>query len=224
MEQAFLVKVPSDHEYAISPEHGAEWEFLWVRFDGLGAEELWQEWMAKLGPVAGFSPESPSIVLLRQLYRDASAKQTGDRFDISLRIYEWMLTLLRMLAGKEVAAADKIPAPYRQAAAIMDQHFAEELTLTQIAGEVKLSPNHLCGIFPRYYGATPMEYLRNRRIENAARMLRENSLPIAQIAARCGYSNTSYFGKVFRKVLGLAPTSFREAGPEEIQDVLQLLE
>lgn len=221
--RAFLVQVPGDHKYAFDSHDAGEWEFIWIRFEGPGIEELWREWMDRVGPVAEIAPQDQPIVLLHALYRDVSLTQTGDRFKLSLRIYEWMLSLLRLFAGKQGEPAG-IPGPWRDAAAMMNKFFAKDLTLEQVAEKAGVSPGHLCAMFARYYGVTPIEYIRNRRLEHAAKLLRHTDLPVSRIAVLCGYSNASYFGKVFHKVLGIAPSAYRQIPPGELEDALRLLE
>ncbi|RAU93859.1 AraC family transcriptional regulator [Paenibacillus sp. YN15] len=221
--RGFLVQVPGDHKYAFDAHEAGEWEFIWLRFEGPGIEELWREWMDKVGPVAEIAPQDQPIVLLHDLYRDVALRQTGDRFAMSLRIYEWMLSLLRLLAGKQGEPAG-IPGPCRNAAAMMNKFFAKDLTLGQVAEQAGVSPGHLCAMFTRYYGVTPIEYIRNRRLEHGAKLLRQTELSVSRIAVLCGYDNASYFGKVFHKVLGMAPSAYRQLPPGEIEDAMRLLE
>ena len=57
-------------------------------------------------------------------------------------------------------------------------------------------------------GLTPLAYLNRARIENAKELLLKTSLSIAEIAEMVGFSGQNYFGRLFRRQVGLSPTEF----------------
>ncbi|MEK3884972.1 AraC family transcriptional regulator [Paenibacillus sp. PL2-23] len=222
---AFIVQIPGDHEYGYDAELSSEeWEFLWIRFEALGEIGMITDSLGHLGPVVELGPELLPIQLLWRLYEDIAGKRIGDRFDLSVRIYEWVASLQRCLASSGVYAASEIPLAYRQAADFIEQSYGQDLTLDQLADAAGLSKFHLSKSFSRYYGVSPMDYVRNRRIEQAAELLRATALSITDIGTRCGFSNVSYFGKVFHKMTGMTPTAYREAKEGQVQNHLRLLE
>lgn len=58
-----------------------------------------------------------------------------------------------------------------------------------------------------------MEYLTQRRLEYALHLLLTSDLPVAQVAEACGFGDASYFGKRFRKQMGLTPSQYRHRIP-----------
>ena len=88
-------------------------------------------------------------------------------------------------------------------------NFKGNLTLEEISKAVFLSPYYLSHIFKEEQGITIMDYVTTVRIEEAKRLLREPQYNILQIAELTGYSDPSYFSKVFRKVIGMSPTQFK---------------
>jgi transcriptional regulator GlxA family with amidase domain len=69
-------------------------------------------------------------------------------------------------------------------------------------------------MFQQQTGMTPFYYLRTKRIEEAAKDLRQNGLPVHTIAMLTGFDNSSYFGKVFRRLVGVSPQQFRDGKVE----------
>ena len=69
----------------------------------------------------------------------------------------------------------------------------------------------------RVYGLTPSQLLTRARLDAATRLLRETDLPIARVAAECGYFDHSAFARVFRSVVGLTPVQFRGLQFREMQ-------
>jgi two-component system response regulator YesN len=97
-----------------------------------------------------------------------------------------------------------------KARAFIDAHYAEpDISLSQVAAQVLLSPAYFSVVFAREVGETFIEYLTNVRIRRAVELLRTTALTSSEIAYQVGYHNPRYFYSVFRKVAGLPPNEFR---------------
>ncbi|MNI16624.1 Arabinose operon regulatory protein [compost metagenome] len=222
--QAFLVKVPSDHCYFYDSAAGEPWEFIWLRFAGPGIDELCSGILDRSGPILVLQGDATSIVLLEKLYEDLLHERLADdKYLISLRLYEWVISLLRLFERGGERYNESIPKAFRYAAAYMDQHYAEPIQLEELATYVHLSKHHLCRMFSKYYGFTPIHYLRRRRIQEALCLLRDTDLPARDIALRTGFDNLGYFGKVFRALAGMSPTEYRGKQNDLNVDYVRLL-
>lgn len=221
---AFIVSIPSDHEYYFDSTLADSWEVVWIRFEPIGEDWLSKELMRLGGPVVELGADALPLQLLWTLHRDSAAKQLGDRYDLSLRIYEFLVAFQRSLHSRGPYKGSELPQTYREVAAYIHTNYHRDLTLDQLAEVAGVSKYHLCNRFPHFFGVTPMDYVRNRRLEQAAELLRTSDLPITGIAARCGFSNVSYFGKVFHKIIGMSPSTYREAREGQVQSRLRLLE
>ena len=89
----------------------------------------------------------------------------------------------------------------------LDQNFSSQVTLKDAAEFVRLSPSYISRLFRREFGLSFSAYLTARRLESARHLLQTTHLQIAEIAARCGFSSSSYFIKVFSAHYGLTPGS-----------------
>lgn len=91
----------------------------------------------------------------------------------------------------------------------LEVHFAEPLTLDQIAEAVHMSRYALCHHYKEVCGITVMEQLRKIRIEKAKQMLRLSNTSVEEIGKNCGFESASYFGLLFRKETGHTPKEYR---------------
>lgn len=91
----------------------------------------------------------------------------------------------------------------------IDGHYLKELTLDDIAEALHMSPFYLERTFKSAYGATPTQYIINRRIGEAQSMLIFSTRTVAEIAEASGYENANYFGSVFKKAVGITPARYR---------------
>lgn len=98
----------------------------------------------------------------------------------------------------------------QRAMAIMEQRYAEDLSLEGVADEVGISPYYLSRLMRKESGCTFVEYLTRLRIKEAVRLVNASRLTIREISARVGYSNHTYFCRVFKRQTGLTIGEMRE--------------
>jgi two-component system, response regulator YesN len=117
--------------------------------------------------------------------------------------------LLRFLAEEEGAECSRAVSSAKKYVA---EHYAEDLNLGGVAASVRLSPSYFSAKFKRHAGMCFSEYLNQVRVEAAKRMLLEGSSMVYEVAERCGYRDSYYFNRVFKRITGLSPGSYRERG------------
>jgi len=96
---------------------------------------------------------------------------------------------------------------------LADAHFAEPLTVADLASAARLSPAHFSREFRRTFGESPHAYLLTRRLERAAAMLRMTDRSVADICIAVGLSSVGSFTTTFTRVYGKSPTAYREGLP-----------
>ncbi|MEO0793976.1 MAG: helix-turn-helix domain-containing protein [Verrucomicrobiota bacterium] len=127
--------------------------------------------------------------------------------------------LLRGYLGMVLESIDRpIPASDRHysplVAQCMDLLFAEasstDLTLNQVAQRLNCNADSLSARFSREVGKTAIEYLTERRIAKASRLLLNGYLQVAEVAWACGYRDPNYFSRLFKKQMGSTPIDFKK--------------
>lgn len=97
----------------------------------------------------------------------------------------------------------------KRALEFIDQHYGSDLAVEQVAQEAFLSPSRFSHLFKDEMGLPLVEYLTKVRMQNARKILKDPKKSIAQVAQEVGYTDQSYFTKVFKKTEGMTPKSFR---------------
>lgn len=92
----------------------------------------------------------------------------------------------------------------------INRHYQENLSLEDAAELVHLSRYHFCHLFHEATGATFLEYLYNVRLAKVHQLLLATTLPLGDIAAKCGFASTAHLSRVFREAYGMSPRSFRK--------------
>lgn len=91
----------------------------------------------------------------------------------------------------------------------IEEHYAEPLTLTELARHFHFNPSYLSSLFTAYNQEGFKEHLNTVRTGKAAELLRAGEAPISEISSMVGYGDHSYFCKVFKKYTGLSPSGYR---------------
>lgn len=107
-------------------------------------------------------------------------------------------------------------APSRLAAAVelMRSRPGETHTVLSLAKLVGMSRSTFMTSFRRYFGRSPMEFLRSTRLDQAAQLLRTSSLPIKLIGANVGYDSRTSFANAFRRAFGVSAADYRASHGE----------
>ncbi len=88
-------------------------------------------------------------------------------------------------------------------------HLDHNLSLAELAQQSGLSPFHFARRFRQTTGESPHQYVVNRRLETAQRLLKETDLPVSQIALMTGFSSQGHFSQIFTRRLGQPPRQYR---------------
>ena len=101
------------------------------------------------------------------------------------------------------------PWQIRRAQDYIETHYARDLSLEDIARQVRLSPFHFARAFRRETGVPPHQYLIEVRLKRASALLETTRLSIAEVAAAVGYEDQSYFARIFHRAFGVTPSAYR---------------
>lgn len=91
----------------------------------------------------------------------------------------------------------------------IEEHYAEKISLEDLAEFANISLYHLAHIFKKCTGQSPNEYINFYRLTIAGNRLLSEDTQILNIAIDCGYNNISYFNRAFKKRYGLTPKEYR---------------
>lgn len=92
---------------------------------------------------------------------------------------------------------------------LMENNFSRQWTLTELAQFACMSKNHFLRIFHEATGYSPIAYLQQLRLRRAAELLVKSDLSVGMIAAECGFYDSNYFCKLFRRSFHTSPRQYR---------------
>lgn len=205
--QAVLMDCHIPHRYqAASPF----WEFLWIHIQGEGISPLYP--LLYPSAVHAVSIRQPDVfcqTLLGLLGQIQKNDITGVG-DTSLSIHALLGRLLASSMEEDTLRQNrKYTQDIHSAIQFIQAHYGDPITVDDMIRDIPLSKYHFIRIFRRMMGITPYQYLMNYRINQSKHRLRLSDSSIAEIAAACGFSDSSNFISQFKKQVGQTPSQYQ---------------
>jgi AraC family transcriptional regulator len=123
--------------------------------------------------------------------------------------------LVRNYSSNPVAIEDLTakltPKQLQQAIDYIHDRFAEDITLSELADEVKMSQYRFARAFKQSTGMPPHQYLLSQRIDRAKQLLANTQLSISDISYQLGFASQSHFTATFRRFTTVTPNQYRKA-------------
>ena len=187
------------------------WYIRWITFDGRGCDDI----------LSRLDMDKPAVV---DISDDTDMEDIFDKMICSQRedilycgytcsglVYQYILAFHRQMNAEVGSARSRKLSTLLPALRYIYDHFGEDIPMTFLAELIGVTPQHFCRLFREALGMRPTDYLLSRRLEEAARLIRETDLPLYEIAAKCGFGDPSYFSTVFRKHEGISPAAYRKS-------------
>ncbi len=93
----------------------------------------------------------------------------------------------------------------------IQKHYAEKITLEDLAEQIHLCRSESCRLFKRYMNESMFDYLLDYRVERSLELLRQSGLDVTQIAGQVGFTNPGYYSKIFKRKMGCTPLEYRKS-------------
>jgi AraC family transcriptional regulator len=110
----------------------------------------------------------------------------------------------------------------RRLAAYVDANLDGKIVIKNLAASLDLSVGHFCRAFKRTFGMPARIWIRRRRIELAQGLMLTTGASLSEIALSCGMSDQSHFTRSFRRIVGEAPSSWRQTRHGAMEDASEL--
>lgn len=148
-----------------------------------------------------------------QAYR-LFVNDTGDRlYEKAVRSVKDMMEYVRYLTETTIHYLNFAKEPESvidQLLDFLDKNYIREITRNDLAEIVYLNPDYISRLFKKEMGVSISTYLLKKRVDTAKELLENTAMPINVISTYVGYSNFSYFTKVFREYTGMSPNEYRK--------------
>lgn len=144
------------------------------------------------------------IILESQKAPDSYTDELITSYLREILIYAWRLS------GDKFIINDDIKSKVFKVQNILENNYQTNITIEEICKTLYISTYYLTRNFTKHIGISPKQYLIHIRLNNAGKLLKNTSMPIAEIAEKSGFQSTSNFIAYFKKYFGITPRKFRD--------------
>lgn len=92
----------------------------------------------------------------------------------------------------------------------IEVNYKDIITLEQITKEFLISKEYLCRLIKKNLGISVITYLNIIKIKHADELLTNTDMSITEISFECGFNSSTYFGRIFKKIIGVTPSKYRK--------------
>lgn len=158
---------------------------------------------------AGTSAGAKIAAQLDRIYALQTQGGYGYELTATGTLYELWQCLLPLCASTVLCHEYGDTALQKEMVSFIYGHYAEKLTLRDIAAAGHVSKNKCCAIFKQYTQQSPISFLNAYRLEVSRYLLTTTADHITEIALTCGFNSPSYFTKLFLHKYGITPSAYR---------------
>ena len=144
-----------------------------------------------------------------RMITEYSQKKQGYQTFLKSSFLSLSLTFARIYQESSMTNTDHL-APLIAPIAYLEQHYQEAITAEQLAEQSGLSVRHFNRLFQNTYHTSPGRYLLQYRIQKSENLLHYTNMSIAEIAYQCGFNDSNYFSRQFRKIHNISPRQYRK--------------
>lgn len=173
--------------------------FSLLHWDGVDVCNLAKQHVARRGPRIG----SFLLQTLHEMQMQPHEQQTARLVVASL------LSHCVDLLGSQIQTASRSQALFEAIRVYIDEHYATPLTRESVAQAFYISPNYLSHLFQKTGAVGFNEYLTHTRLEHARQLLKGYDLKVKEVAHACGFVDSNYFCRLFRKNTERSPSEYR---------------
>ncbi|MFD0692672.1 response regulator [Paenibacillus sp. GCM10027628] len=140
-----------------------------------------------------------------------SLEQLADQFEDSRDMIDYLQRLFQEEQNdhKQVSIQPGHGHTFSAMLEYINEHFSEDITILGLSKRFNLNPNYVSQLFRKELDKTFTEYMTGLRMSRAAELLKTTSIPINEIADQVGFKDYFYFSKMFKKIIGSPPRTYR---------------
>ncbi len=187
------------------------WELKWAHFSGDSMPGIYGKYLDRGGsPVFHPSDLNPYESALDDLYTLAEADDYIRDMHVNEKLSHLLSLLMEQSWNPERSSITSLNAAAK-IKQLIDMNYKKKVSLAELARETGYNKYYIIRMFKEQYGTTIGTYVQQLRVSKAKQLLRFSELSVEDIGLQTGFSDANYFSRVFRKIEGVSPATYRKS-------------
>ncbi len=184
-------------------------EVYWIHFTGYEAHDYLKEFGLLNHSIHTVGVQSELISVFERIIHELNIKKPLREHLTTAKLVELLALFGRAIqSNKDFKKFDY--EDINKTIQLMHKKYSHPIRVQELADVSNLSVYRFIHKFKAATGVTPMKYITDIRINEAKKLLSETSFNVSEVSSIVGYDNPLYFSRVFRKIVGMPPSHYRE--------------
>lgn len=191
-------------EYIYYAEKGDGINYLWLHFTGSNAEKMIQNVSVPLNNICCCGQIGSMVEYWKKMFHEFVL---NDKYftQMTTTLFTEILTVFSRRIN-DFNEKNRL----LKSVLYIHENYRKKINVSFLASMENLSESHYRTVFARLFGESPIEYITARRIEAAEYMLENSDKKLTEISTLVGYNDVYYFGRQFKRKLGISPGKYRK--------------
>lgn len=207
LKQGDCVFIDCHKSYSHSSDN---WEISWVHINGNNLKNIYNKCLERGGDII-FNAIEPNIYI--NLLDDVYMISTSNDYTRDMNIYSKITELLSLLMSETTypeRKKNKHIYDLNNIKKYLDDNYTKNISLDEISSIFFINKFYLTRAFKNKYGLTINTYIIEKRITKAKELLRFGDKKIEDISSNCGFNDSNYFSRTFKKVENMTPIEYKK--------------
>jgi len=209
IESSSFFIIPASEPHIYRADEKDPWSIYWIHFGGEKSQHFKKFFKRNINLKS--CPNSridDRINLFNEILTSLELGFSKERIEFANLTLQSLLASFFYIDTYRASKGHQSSNPVEQSIFFMQKNLHQSIKIKDIAEHVQLSESHLSKLFKNKTGSAPMDYFINLKMQEAIRLLSNQSMRIKEVAFSLGYNDPFYFSRIFTKHIGVNPTSF----------------
>lgn len=207
--QYFILPANQPHEYAADKDD--PWTIYWIHFRGALARYYVSGSLFPLDITPNKDSRITSrINLFEEIFHTLDHSYAIENIRYAMATFQHYLASLRYIQQyRDAVSSSDSKDVVNMAIHYFEENIEHNITLKNVSDYVRISPSHLSNTFKQKIGYSPLNYFLLMKIKKSCELLDKSDMKINQISLKLGYDDPYYFSRLFSKIMGMSPKTYR---------------